>query len=292
MLCVRKRSRSLCVCCELSGVASRMDATSNSAFFSDGACPDSSTVVTNNPAVAIFMHSSSLFDEARNQRLGDLSKYKQRSYLIAKLASFFRPSGRVLSSRPEDKMPQRNIHPLVRHLAAGIFAIAVAAAQTVQPEVPYVPTTNEAVQAMLKLAGVKKTDVVYDLGCGDGRIVITAAKDFGARGVGIDINPQRIKEAEENARKAGVADRVKFIQGDLFQTDIKDASVVTLYLMTHVNRKLRPKLWRDLKPGSRVVSQTFAMGDWKPDKTIETENHTIFVWTITPDLRDKAEQAP
>ena len=142
---------------------------------------------------------------------------------------------------------------------------------------------------MLTTAGVTKDDIVYDLGCGDGRIVIAAAKELGARGVGVDINPERIKEAEENANRAGVADRVKFIQGDLFQADIKDASVVTLYLMTHVNRKLRPKLWRDLKPGSRVVSQTFAMGDWKPDKTVEADNHTIYLWTITPELRAKAD---
>jgi len=163
-------------------------------------------------------------------------------------------------------MPQRNIHPLVRHLAAGIFAIAVAAAQTVQPEVPYVPTTNEAVQAMLKLAGVKKTDVVYDLGCGDGRIVITAAKDFGARGVGIDINPQRIKEAKDNAKTAGVENLVRFEENDLFKADIHEATVVTLFLLPQVNLRLRPKLLSDLKPGTRVVSNTFDMGDWKPDK--------------------------
>ena len=159
-------------------------------------------------------------------------------------------------------------------------------------EVPYVPTPNKIVTEMLKLAGVTKDDVVYDLGCGDGRIVVAAAREFGARGVGVDKNPERIKEANENAQKAGVTDRVKFIEGDLFAADLRDASVVTLYLMTHVNRKLRPKLWKELKPGSRVVSQTFAMGDWKPDKTVETDAHTIYLWTITPELAAKGETAP
>lgn len=186
----------------------------------------------------------------------------------------------------------------MRTLVAFLFtsfllpAIAISQQSSLNLDVPYVPTPNKIVTEMLNAAGVTKNDVVYDLGCGDGRIVIAAAKEFGARGVGVDINPERIKEAEENARKAGVADRVKFVEGDLFQADIKDASVVTLYLMTHVNRKLRPKLWRDLKPGTRVVSQTFAMGDWKPDKTIELDAHTIYLWTITPDLREKADQAP
>jgi len=187
-------------------------------------------------------------------------------------------------------MPQRNIYPLVRHLAAGIFAIAVAAAQTVQPEVPYVPTTNEAVQAMLKLAGVKKTDVVYDLGCGDGRIVITAAKDFGARGVGIDINPQRIKEAKDNAKTAGVENLVRFEENDLFKADIHEATVVTLFLLPQVNLRLRPKLLSDLKPGTRVVSNTFDMGDWKPDKQANLDDsgnednfglsEKFYLWTI------------
>src|SRR5882724_1819281 len=146
-----------------------------------------------------------------------------------------------------------------------LFA-SLAAAQSVQPEVPYVPTTDPAVQAMLKLADVKKTDVVYDLGCGDGRIIIAAAKDFGAHGVGIDINPERISEAKENARKAGVESLVRFEENDLFQADIHEANVVTIFLLSSINLKLRPKLLADLKPGTRVVSNTFDMGDWKPDK--------------------------
>jgi len=146
-----------------------------------------------------------------------------------------------------------------------LFA-SLAAAQSVQPEVPYVPTTDPAVQAMLKLAEVKKTDVVYDLGCGDGRIVVAAAKNYGARGVGIDINPQRVQEAKENAKKAGVENLVKFEVNDLFKADIHEATVVTLFLLPEVNMRLRPKLLQELQPGTRIVSNTFDMGDWKADK--------------------------
>jgi SAM-dependent methyltransferase len=156
------------------------------------------------------------------------------------------------------------------YVLAAMLSVAVVAGQSTKPardpDVPYVPTTEPAVQAMLKLAGVKKTDVVYDLGCGDGRIVIAAAKNYGARGVGIDINPVRIAEAKENARKAGVEKLVRFEEKDLFQADIHEATVVTLFLLPTVNMKLRPKLLQDLKPGTRVVSNTFDMGDWKPDK--------------------------
>lgn len=153
-------------------------------------------------------------------------------------------------------------------LALVLMAVA-AAAQTATPtrapDVPYVPTTEPAVEAMLKLAKVGRSDVVYDLGCGDGRIVIAAARKFGARGVGIDINPERIAEARANAKKAGVEHLVKFIEQDLFEADIREASVVTLFLLNHVNMKLKPKLLADLKPGTRVVSNTFDMGDWKAD---------------------------
>ena len=148
--------------------------------------------------------------------------------------------------------------------------------------VPYVPTPPEVVEAMLKLAGVKKGDVVYDLGCGDGRIVVMAAEKFGARAVGIDVNPERIKEAEENAKKAGVTDRVKFIQQDMYEADVHEASVVTLYLLTSANMKLRPKLLSQLKPGSRVVSQSFDMGDWKPDKEILAEGRRVYLWVVPP----------
>jgi SAM-dependent methyltransferase len=157
-------------------------------------------------------------------------------------------------------------------LIAATLLAAIVSAQSAQPrrepDVPYVPTTEEAVDAMLKLADVKKTDVVYDLGCGDGRIVIAAAKNLGARGVGIDINPVRIAEARENAKKAGVEKLVRFEENDLFLADIHEASVVTLFLLPTINMKLRPKLLKDLKPGTRIVSNTFDMGDWKPEKDI------------------------
>jgi precorrin-6B methylase 2 len=166
-------------------------------------------------------------------------------------------------------------------LVLGAVAALGQAAPGRTPDVPYVPTANNVVQAMLKLAGVKNTDVVYDLGCGDGRIVITAAREFGAaQGVGIDINPERIKEARENAQKAGVTDRVRFVESDLFTADIKEATVVTLYLLTSVNERLRPKLLAELKPGTRVVSNTFGMGDWKPDKEEEIDGRRIMLWTV------------
>ena len=150
-------------------------------------------------------------------------------------------------------------------------------------DVPYVPTPQVVVDEMLKLANVTKGDVVYDLGCGDGRLVITAVQKFGAaRGVGVDIDPQRIKESNDNAKAAGVTDRTTFVVQDLFQTDFKDASVVTLYLLPEVNLKLRPKLLSDLKPGTRVVSHAFDMGDWKPEKaiTVADGGQRLYLWTI------------
>lgn len=179
-----------------------------------------------------------------------------------------------------------------------MYALGSAAAQDPQPrrqpDVPYVPTTPEAVEAMLKLAGVTKSDIVYDLGCGDGRIVIAAAKNFGARGVGIDINPVRIREAKENAKKAGVEHLVRFEENDLFQADFHEATVVTLFLLPEVNLRLRPRLLAQLKPGSRIVSNTFDMGDWKPDKEATVGNaddedsylsHRLYLWIVPP--RDK-----
>ena len=157
------------------------------------------------------------------------------------------------------------------------------------PDVPYVPTTEKAVQEMLKLADVKKTDVVYDLGCGDGRIVIAAAKTYGARGVGIDINPVRIKEAKENAKKAGVEHLVRFEENDLFEANFGEATVVTLFLLPNINLKLKPRLLEQLKPGTRVVSNTFDMGDWKAEKEKNLDNpddedtylsNKFFLWTI------------
>jgi SAM-dependent methyltransferase len=134
----------------------------------------------------------------------------------------------------------------------------------------------------LKLASVKSIDTVYDLGCGDGRIVIAAAKMYGAHGVGIDNNPVRIQEARAEARKAGVETLVKFEVGDLYTADISTATVITLYLLPDVNLRLRPRLQNTLKPGARVISHTFDMGDWKPEKEQTVEGSRIFLWTISP----------
>jgi len=154
-------------------------------------------------------------------------------------------------------------------------------------EVPYVPTPPEVVETMLKLGEAKKGDIVYDLGCGDGRIVIMAAQKFDARGTGVDINPERIKEAEESARKAGVSDRVRFIEKNLFDVDLHDATVVTLYLLPEVNLKLRPKLLRELKVGTRIVSHQFDMADWKPDKKVDVSWRSVYLWTVTEKAKEE-----
>jgi len=158
------------------------------------------------------------------------------------------------------------------------------AAQKVIPDVPYVPTPEDVVREMLEMARVGEEDVVYDLGCGDGRIVIMAARDFGAYGIGIDIDPERIRESEINAGEAGVSDRVRFLEGDMFEADISHATVVTLYLLTNMNMKLRPKLLRELKPGTRVVSHNYGMRDWKPDDYAEfpgrRDTHKVYCWTV------------
>ena len=183
---------------------------------------------------------------------------------------------------------------LMRHGSIFWPAIAVlvgmAGAQTspagpedtppVRINAPYVTTPEEVVDAMLKLAGVDAHDTVYDLGCGDGRIVIAAAKKFGAHGVGIDLNPERIREARANARQAGVEALLQFQVNDLFDSDIRGATVVTLYLLPDLNLRLRPKLFKDLKPGTRVVSHDFHMGDWKPEKEQSVGSSRIYLWTI------------
>jgi ribosomal protein L11 methylase PrmA len=152
------------------------------------------------------------------------------------------------------------------------------------PDVPYVPTHEKVVAEMLKVAGVGTKDVLYDLGSGDGRIVITAARQFGTRGVGYDIDPVRVEEARANAKKAGVADRVTFSQEDIFVADIREATVVTLYLLPDVNLRLRPKLLADLRPGTRVVSHNYDMGDWKPERVIKVQlpdgEHTVYYWVV------------
>jgi SAM-dependent methyltransferase len=160
--------------------------------------------------------------------------------------------------------------------------LAQAAPQARSPDVIFVPTPNDVVNKMLEMARVTAKDIVYDLGCGDGRIVITAAQKYGARGVGIDIDPQRIREARENASRGKVNDKVRFVQADLFEADISEATVVTLYLLTELNLKLRPKLMADLKPGTRVVSHAFAMGDWKPERSERVDGAAVYLWRIPP----------
>ena len=171
---------------------------------------------------------------------------------------------------------------VVHALEQRVPVLAQAATQPRGPDVIFVPTPNDVVNKMLELARVTVKDVVYDLGCGDGRIVITAAQKYGARGVGIDIDPQRIREARENASRGKVNDRVRFVEGDLFEADISEATVVTLYLLTELNLKLRPKLMSDLRPGTRVVSHAFAMGDWKPERTERVDGSSVFLWRIPP----------
>lgn len=160
------------------------------------------------------------------------------------------------------------------------FASIALVQPSVARDVPYVPTPEPVVEKMLELAKVGPNDLVYDLGSGDGRIVIAAAKKHGARGIGVDIDPERVREARENAKAAGVTDRVQFREGDLFKMDLSGATVVTLYLLPDVNMKLRPKLLKELKPGTRIVSHSFDMGDWAPEQKVQVEGRTIYYWTI------------
>ena len=171
-------------------------------------------------------------------------------------------------------------------IAATSSATAQAPAATRQapplrePDVIYVPTPQNVVEAMLKLANVTSSDVVYDLGSGDGRIPITAAEKYGARGIGIDINPERIKEANANLAKSKAGDKVRFLNQDLFETDLSPATVITLYLLPSLNQKLIPKL-KQLKPGTRIVSHSFDMGsEWPPEKTEDVQGRMIYYWTI------------
>src|ERR687892_858762 len=164
-------------------------------------------------------------------------------------------------------------------MLAALVCTPAAGQQTAQmrtPDVIFVPTPQEVVDAMLEMAKVTGNDVIYDLGSGDGRIPITAAKKYGARGIGIDIDPQRIKEANENLQQAGVGDKVKFLNQDLFETNISEASVVTLYLLPSLNIKLMPKLMKELKPGTRIVSHSFDMGDWKPEKELDVNGRKVY----------------
>ena len=160
-------------------------------------------------------------------------------------------------------------------------APAAAQKELRAPDVVFVPTPQEVVEAMLKVAKVGKGDVLYDLGSGDGRIPITAAQKYRiARGIGIDISPERIKEANENLRKARVGDRVRFVNADLFESDLRDATVITLYLLPTLNLKLLPKMLKEVKPGTRVVSHAFDMGSWKPQQTLKVGTRSVYFWTI------------
>lgn len=174
---------------------------------------------------------------------------------------------------------------LMAMLATFAFSVSMHAHAQEAPklDVPYVPTPTDVVNRMLDMAQIKEGEKHYDLGSGDGRIVIEAAKR-GARGVGIDLNPERIEEARANAKEAGVEDRVEFKTMDLFKADFSDADVVTLYLLPSVNRDLRPQLWKQLPVGTRVVSHAFDMGkEWPPERTEEVDHRTIYYWTITED---------
>lgn len=184
---------------------------------------------------------------------------------------------------------RRRLGLLVALWVGVAVALPVVSGQTTKPtkppklDVPYVPTNQKAVEAMLELTKVTSEDYVIDLGCGDGRIVITAAKKYKARGFGVDLDPQRVRESKQNAAKAGVTDRVKFEQADIMVTDIRKATVVTLFLLESVNLRLRPKLFADLKPGTRVVSNTFTMSDWKEDKKLthaKAYGNVIYFWVM------------
>jgi ribosomal protein L11 methylase PrmA len=182
----------------------------------------------------------------------------------------------------------------MRGLIASLFCLLVAApagaldgstrAQIARgerlPDVIFVPTPQEVVEDMLRLANVKKGDVLYDLGSGDGRIPVTAARLHGVRGVGIDIDSERIREARDNARRNGVEHLVQFRQQDLFEADFREATVVTLYLLPDLNLKLQPRLLAELKPGTRIVSHQFDMGDWKPAKKLEVNGRTVYFWVV------------
>ena len=165
-------------------------------------------------------------------------------------------------------------------LLVSIAALAASQQPKRTPDIHFVPTPDEVVEAMLRLADVGANDVVYDLGSGDGRIPITAARRFGARGVGIDLDPELVAQATRSAQAAGVADRVRFVEGDIFESDISPATVVTLYLLTSINERLRPKLQKELRPGTRIVSHQFRMGDWEPERDVVVDFRSVFLWRV------------
>jgi SAM-dependent methyltransferase len=208
------------------------------------------------------------------------------------------PPGRVVLARRDVMKKNMGLGILA---LAGLLTLASPASLQELPwpqfkgfDVPFVPTPPEVVEEMLRLAGVKTGDILYDLGCGDGRIVIAAAKRFGIKAVGIDIDPVRITESNANAAAAGVTGKVRFIQQNLFEADFREATVVTMYLLTSVNRRLRPKLLAELQPGTRLVSHSFDMGDWRPDKTsvVSTsydDERAVYFWIVPANLTGRWE---
>jgi len=195
------------------------------------------------------------------------------------------------STAPQSQLRRRVLSVGMAALAGGLFPIR-STAQSAPPQrldVPYDPSPPDVVDAMLVLGGVNRNDLLYDLGSGDGRIVIAAARDYGARAIGIDIDPQRVEQAKANARQAGMEGRTTFLVGDLYTADFSDATVVTLFLWPHVNRKLRPILWRQLKPGTRVVSHIWDMGvEWPPERSVAVRDRKIHLWTITDAQKKQA----
>jgi hypothetical protein len=205
-----------------------------------------------------------------------------------------------LFDKGENVLSAQNVEPgggiMQNKTRLMVITIAVALAQPMVQKVtlaqaqegkivPFVPTPQEVVDRMLELAGVKKGDVVYDLGSGDGRIVVTAAKKYGVKAIGFEIDPERIKESQENIKKAGVGNLVEIRQQDIRTVDLSPASVLTMYLLPEVNLMIRPNIWKQMKPGSRVVSHDFDMGDWKPLKTENIKDssnweHTLYFWRV------------
>ena len=175
---------------------------------------------------------------------------------------------------------------LAAGLLTGVLTMAASAQERPRLDVPFVPTPPEVVAKMMELGRVTKNDFVLDLGSGDGRIAIAAAR-IGARAMGVDIDPERIREATENAKKAGVSDRVTFRQQNLFNTNIGEATVLTMYLLTHVNLELRPRVLKELPPGRRVVSHAFDMGDWKPDMHEKVAYRDVYLWIVPAEVEGR-----
>jgi hypothetical protein len=201
--------------------------------------------------------------------------------LAAVCASAFRPASAVASA---SEMLSAAASSPAQTLKRQAPKKRVAARKARRPDVIFVPTPPETVDEMLRLAGLKKGDVLFDLGSGDGRIPIAAAKGYGVRAVGVDIDAKLVEKARENARREGVSDLVTFRRENMFVADLRGVTVVTLYLSDRLNLLLRPKLLRELRPGSRVVSHDFVMGDWKPEKTVRVPwrnlYRTVYLWTV------------